>query len=746
MLFSRAWLGEYVELPADAAVVAERLTFAGFNVDSVAAVGKGGVAGNGGAAGNGGVAGNGGAAGKGGAEDAGDVVFDVDVTTNRPDCMNHLGLARELAVLFERPLRPPPGLAERAGGDDRQGTAAANEAVAAAELAAAAAVEIEDPAECPRFVARVVEGVRVGPSPPWLVKRLAAIGQRSINNVVDVTNFVLWEMGQPMHAYDLDRLAGARLVVRRARPGERLVTLDGVERALDPELLVIADGERPVGLAGVMGGRDSEVAGDTARLLLESAHFERRRVRLAAKRLGLHTDASHRFERGVDLEACRAAADRAAALIVEIAGGRALAGAVDRRAPPPPPRRGRLELARLNAFAGAEVEGAAVERWLRGLGFAPEPAPWPGAAWEATVPSWRWFDFEPRPDGRVYEADLFEEVLRIHGLDSIPAALPALAGSDGPPTRRQRVRERVRRFVAGVGFAEAINFAWEDPQAAARLPVLRPELAPLALLNPLSERAAVMRRSLLANLVESARFNQHRGAAAVRLFEIGSVFYRQAEEEGSGGGAGEVPRLPLEEEHVALVCGGRVGLPWDREVALDLFDLKGVVEGLAATLGVRLEARPAPPGRMPGMLAGSAAEVLDAGGEVVGALGRLEESEGFPLYACELRLAALEGGERSRRLVVPSRFPGINADFTLTHALGVSWREIEAAIEAARPPELVELTLKARYQGEGVPAGAVNTTITFSYNAGDRSMTQDEVNERQLALAAELSRRFGWQG
>lgn len=733
MLFSLSWLGEYVELPADPAVVAERLTFAGFNVDSVA---QGGA--------------EDGGAGEAGAGEAGDVghvghvghvVFDVEVTTNRPDCMNHVGLARELAVLFERPLRPP-----------------AVEAAEAIGPAAAVAVEIEDFDECPRFVALVIEGVRVGPSPAWLVRRLASIGQRSVNNVVDVTNFVLWETGQPMHAYDLDRLAGARLVVRRARPGERLMTLDGVERALDPEVLVIADAERPVGLAGVMGGRDSEVAAGTSRLLLEAAHFERRRVRLAAKRFGLHTDASHRFERGADLEACRAAADRAAALIAEIAGGRAVAGAVDRRVAPPPPRRGRLELARLNAFAGAELEGPAVERWLRGLGFAPElvaaaempPAaaasgpqgPRPkasGLAWEATVPSWRWFDFEPRLDGRVYEADLFEEALRIHGLDRIPSALPALPGSDGPRTERQRVRERVGRFLAGVGFAEAINFAWNDPQAAARLPVLRPELSPLALVNPLSERAAEMRRSLLANLVESARSNQRRGAAAVRLFEIGNVFFRKAE-------ASPDSPLPLEEEHVALVCGGKVGLPWDREVALDLFDLEGVVEGLAATLGVTLDARPAPAAATPGMLAGSAAKLLGGAGEVVGLLGRLEEGEGFPLYACELRLAAFEGGGGSRRLVVPSRYPGINADLTLTHALNVSWREIAAAISAARPPELVGFALKARYQGEGVPAGAVNTTIAFSYNAGDRSMTQDEVNERQLALASELIRRFGWKG
>jgi phenylalanyl-tRNA synthetase beta chain len=722
MLFARAWLAEYVELPADSSLVADRLTFAGFTVDAV----------------------------REGPDGAG-AVLDVDVTTNRPDCMSHLGLARELAVLFERPLTPPPslragapagaaaGAVTAAAGAAKPEAAAAGAAAAGrgrqkqlAQLAGIISVEVEDAADCPRYVARVVEGVRVGPSPSWLVRRLASIGQRSVNDVVDVTNFVLWEMGQPLHAFDLDRLAGARLEVRRARPGERLVTLDGIERALDPEMLVIADAERPVGLAGVMGGRDSEVSAGTTRILIESAHFDRRRVRLTSRRLGLHTDASHRFERGADLEACRAAADRVAELIAEIAAGRALAGAADRRGVPPLPRRGWLELARLNAFAGAEVEAADVERWLTGLGFGLRPVP-PAAAWEATVPSWRWFDFEPRPDGQVYEADLFEEVLRIYGLDRIPAALPALPGSDGPRTERQRVRERVKRFLAGVGFAEAINFAFEDPRAAARLPTLRPGLTPLALRNPLSERYSTMRQSLLGNLLESARFNQRRGAAAVRLFEIGTTFFPRA---GEG-------LLPIEEEHAALVCGGKVGLPWDREVALDLFDLKGDVEGLAAALGVRLTARPA---SLPGMAAGSAAELLDGGGAVVGVLGRIEEEEeGYPLYACEVRLEALEDGGVSWPIALPSRFPGIDADLTLTHSASVRWSDLEEAIAAARPPELAEFALKARYQGEGVPAGAVNTTIAFSYNAGDRSLTQDEVNEHHFALAAELTRRFGWK-
>jgi phenylalanyl-tRNA synthetase beta chain len=713
MLFSRRWLAAYVELPAAAAELTRRLTLGGFNVERVEAVP--GPPGNAAAT-----------AAAATPEAAADLVLDVEVTSNRPDCMCHLGLAREIAVLLDHPLTPPRTRLEEAP----------------ERAADAAAVDVEDPAGCPVFVARVISGVRIGPSPEWLRRRLEAIGVRAINNVVDATNFVLWELGQPLHAYDLARLAGRRIVVRRARPGEGLVTLDGVRRELDPEILVIADAERPVGLAGIMGGSDSEVTAGTTDLLLEGAHFDRRAVRSGARRLGMHTDASHRFERGADPAACEPAAARAAALIAELAGGRVLAGAVVRRAAPVARRHGRLELARLVRFAGAEVTAAEVERILRGLGFELTPAAAPsGPAWEVTVPSWRLYDFEPRPGGTVYEADLFEEVLRIVGFDRIPAALPAIPGSDGGRTPLQQARDRARRSLAAAGYAEAINFSFLDPHADAAFPSLRPGTAPLALANPLSERYSVLRRSLVPGLVESARLNRRRGAPAVRLFEIASVFF-------------EVPgaaTLPDQPEHVGLVAGGRLGSPWDRELDLDFFDLKGVVETLAASLGARLAARPA---ALPGLLAGNAAELLltnggtaGGGGEVVGYLGRLDREEGFPLFVAELSLSALAGRAETAapRVEIPSRYPGVSADLTLTHAQTVPWAEIERAIAAAAPPDLVSFRLEDRYVGPGVPAGAVNSTITFLYNARDRSLTQEEVNARQLALAAELEKRFGWR-
>lgn len=684
MEFSLDWLAQYVDLPADPQDLQERLTAAGLNVEGVASHG-------------------------------GDTVLDVDITTNRPDCMNHFGLAREIATLYGRPLRRPPSAPTESG----------------ERAADAARILVEDAEGCPRYVARLVRGVKIGPSPEWLKKRLEAIGLRPINNVVDVTNFILWEWGQPLHAFDFAKLAGGTIVVRRAREGEKLVTLDGQERKLDPEILVIADAERAVALAGVMGGLDSEVTAETRDLLIESAHFDRRRTRIAARRLGMHTDASHRFERGTDPELCAEAASRAAVLIAELAGGTVLAGTIDVRADRTWTRQGRLDLAKLDAFAGAQIAPADSERWLASLGFGVEKDG--GGVWNVTVPSWRYFDFQPRPEPphEVYPQDLYEEVLRMYGLDNIEAALPGIPGSDAKRPENQIRREKVRRHLAASGYTEAIHFAFLDPAKDAAFPSLKPQAKAIRLANPLSEQYAVLRRSLVPYLVETARFNQRRGLPAVRMFEIANVFYEKPGVE-----------LPDQPEHVALVCGGKVGTPWERDVELDLYDLKGAIESLADALGVRLTARPAD---LPGLLAGNAAELL-RGEEVVGYFGRVAEEEGYPLYAAELATASLAGGEVSLKVSPPSSFPGIATDFNLTHAVSTPWADIQRAIEEISPADLVSWGLKDRYTGPGVPEGAVKTTLSFYYNAGERSLTQEEVNDRQLALNRELERRFGIAG
>jgi phenylalanyl-tRNA synthetase beta chain len=384
------------------------------------------------------------------------------------------------------------------------------------------------------------------------------------------------------------------------------------------------------------------------------------------------------------------------------------------------------------------------------------------------APGWRYYDFERRkPNGEIYAADLFEEAVRLHGYDAIPSTLPRLLGRDAPQTTAQSARRRIRDHLVGCGFAEAINFAFHSSEQAARFPAIGalplsagpladgqmtgsepPAVADVELANPLSELYAVLRRSLLPGLVESAGFNQRRNATAVALFELGNTFLLA--EDGPDGGAAE-GALPRQVEAVSLIQGGAGthGDAWEPRAEMDFFHLKGVVESLVAALlpGAILTARPA---RMAGFLPGAAAELWLRTGEhpvdggPLGYLGQVDDDGPFPLFAAELLLAPLTGGGRPSTIAAPSRFPSVEVDLTLTHALAVPWSELAAAIGELRPENLREHGLKVRYRGKGVPAGAVNTTISFSYNAEDRSLTHEEVNERHQALAAELKRRFGF--
>ena len=689
MEFSFDWIRQYVESGEGAPEVAARLTAAGLAVE--------------------------------GQEPRGDdVIFDVDVTTNRPDCMNHLGLAREVATLVGKPLLFP----------DMDITETDS------PTADAAKVEIEDPVGCPRYVARVIKGIKVGPSPKWLVERLASIGQRPINNVVDITNFVLWELGQPIHAFDLQKLAESTLIVRRAQEGERLTTLDGEDRKLGPEILVIADAQRAVALAGIMGGLETEVTDTTTDILIESAHFDPTRVRLGAAALGMHTDANHRFERGADPEICRVAADRVTALVAESAGGEVLAGALDVRSPTADWRlHGELNLARAERFGGVELDHDRVQSWLEGIGFEIETQT--GAAWQVAVPSWRYYDVRPdptlpagEPQPPVFEADLFEEVLRLHGFEDVPSTLPDVGGPDAGSSAGHWRREALRRHLAACGYMEAVTFAFHDTESEARYPAIERAGAPLRLANPLSELYTVMRRSLLPGLVGAAEFNLRRGAGSVRFFETGHLF--------PGGEAEEL-------EAVALIAGGGMGTPWDRHLDYDLFDLKGAVESLTRRFGLAVEFRPTD---FEGLVSGTGTEILIAGDSNtgIGYLGQLVHDESpVPLFAAELRTDPFKVGEVGK-VSLPSRFPAVEVDLTLTHAREVSWADMKQEVAATAVADLADFGLKDRYSGEGVPAGAVNSTLYFLYNAADRSLTQEEVNDRQEAVRQRLTDRFGWKG
>ena len=514
--------------------------------------------------------------------------------------------------------------------------------------------------------------------------------------------------------------------MRRARAGEKLTTLDGKVRELDPEVLVIADRERAVGLAGIMGGLDTEVTATTTDILLEAAHFDRRRVRIGAKRLGMHTDASHRFERGADFGACDEASRRCAALIAEVGGGTVEGGAVDARGIEPRPIAWRITGPEIERYGGAPVADADIERILGGLGFVPRKVG--DRTWEGEVPSWRVVDFEPRPDRAperiAWRQEIVEEVLRQIGFDVIPGTLPGLHGIDEGENPEHDRRDRMRDLLVGFGYAEAIHYAFGRRADDEALPKLVSHGEPIALANPLSELYAVMRRSLVPNLVAAAEFNANRGASGARLFESGHLFP-----------GGDWPEI----EALALICGGAEGGPWERGPEVDLFSLKGDVEALLAELGAVAEARAA---ELPGVVPGTGA-LIAIGGETIGWLGRVAVGgTPFPLFAAELLVDRLPIRRERMRVVPPSRLPGVDVDQTITHSTSIAWSEIAARIESVRPAELVRFSLKDRYQGAGVPVGAVATTIAFHYNAGERTLTQDEVNARHAGLAEELERAF----
>ena len=510
---------------------------------------------------------------------------------------------------------------------------------------------------------------------------------------------------------------------RRARGGERLTTLDGVDRALDPADLVIADADQAVALAGVMGGSDSEITLASHDILIESAYFEALSVRRTARRHGLATEASHRFERGCDREMARLAVDRVAALIVELAGGVVANGVIDVQAPTEKPRQVTFSLARLARFTGCPVPRGFVLRVLQALGFQPRGD---GDEVTCTVPS-------HRVDIEVPE-DLYEEVLRHFGYDNIPSALPVVTARPGVRLGSWPVTERARDAVAAAGLAEAVTYSFiaaELEEATACSP-LATRGAAIALDNPLSVRMSVLRRSLLGPLAEAAAGNLRRGAERVALAEVARVFHRST---------GQM----LGEERLGVVLAGGLG-GWDSRRPTDFLDLKGVVETLLEQLGVSGGVwRPAQHSAV--LAAGEGAEVV-CGGEVVAIVGRLADAVAalvdspLPLWVAEIDLAPA-GAQAAMTFRAIPRFPAVVADLTVRHRIELPFAELAKAVHAASPTWLEDVTPVVRYSGEGVTAGEVKTTLRLTYRMQDRSLTQEEVNGAHFALMDTLARRLG---
>ena len=668
-----AWLRDLVDVPDDPETVAREIALRGFEVASV--------------------------------EHGRVPAIDFEITANRPDCLSHLGLAREAAVIWSTPVKPLPERGGPAGG-------------------AAVEVELRDPELCPRYCAQVFE-VRIGPSPAWLTDRLEAAGVRPISNIVDVTNYVMLEMGQPMHAFDLDRLDGGRLVIRRAAAGETLRTLDGVERTLDADMLVIADESRAAAVAGVMGGRDTEIDQQTTvRMALESAYFHAPSVRRTSKRLGLKTEASIRFERGGDVEAPPRGIARAAALFEQIGAGRAIGPLVDRYPSPRQPAQVALRAERIARLLGTDVPESEIPRILGPLGFGVRGE---RGRWTVSVPSFR-VDV-------AREADLVEEVGRHFGFDRIPAAFPPLDAPQPPPDPNLARERRLRQVLTAGGFSEAMTFAFIERDAA--LPFCPPGAEPAAIANPLSETYAVLRPSLLPGLSDACAHNRRRARKDVQLFETGSRFTP----EGEG-------------RAVALVWSGAGSAPhWSAPPRpVDFFDVKGICERVCEAFGV--PAAFAAAGR-PYLVPGRAADLrLEGdGGAALGVVGQLvpalADARGFPaaeeIYVAELDLSALFSAARGDDLRAASlpRYPSVVRDLSILVPDVLPASAVRGTIRSAAPSTLVAIAEFDRYTGKGVPQERISLSLRLTFRALDRTLTDDEVQAAMDAILAALRSAHG---
>lgn len=639
-----------------------------------------------------------------------DTVLEVAVTPNRPDCLSVLGLAREVAALIRQPLRHPEVLVSP---DPEPASKRAK-------------VTILDPVGCPRYAARLLMDLTVGPSPFWLRRRLQLAGLRAINNLVDVTNYVLLEFGQPLHAFDFARLQGGEIVVRRPHKGERLfVTLDGQERPLTGETLLICDAARPVALAGVMGGLESEVTGATRQVLIESAYFDPRTIRRTAKRLGLSTEASYRFERGVDPEGVIHALERATQLMCQVGGGRALSGRLDEYPNPIYHPRLSLRVSRANEVLGTGFSKAQVSKLLKRLHL---PAVDRDAdTLEVQVPSFRG-DLER-------EIDLIEEVARLSGYEEIPVTLPKGVVATPRPGAQVRLRSEAKQLLLGQGFFEVISYAFQPERLGAWLG--EAAAAALRLANPLSEEQAQMRTSLLPGLLDTLRRNSLKQILDVRLFELSKVFVPQA--------GADLPREEL--LLTGLMYGAREEASWlaGKDPA-DFFDLKGVVETLLSGLLVPEVAFHRED--LPAYLRQGAK--IYAGDLELGFLGELKpdlaeklDLEGA-VWVFNLNFDALTQAAQAFPLYNPlPRYPAAYRDIALVLADAVPAARVAQALYHHGRPWLEEARLFDVYSGDPIPPGKRSLAFRLSYRDPQRTLTDDLVNRHHEALVRALVKDLG---
>jgi phenylalanyl-tRNA synthetase beta chain len=641
-------------------------------------------------------------------------VLELEITPNRPDCLAVYGVARELHAATGAPLGPDPW-------SDDPGSPGE---------VSAARVEVLCPELCPRFTARVFENVTIGPSPAWMKARLAAAGQRSINNVVDITNYVMLLTGQPLHAFDLDRVAGARLTVRRARAGEQIATLDGQTRTLDEQMLVIEDGEGPTSIAGLMGGERSEVEPDTRRVLLEVATWNGPNIHRSSAELGLRSEASSRFEKGLAPEQCMHAQAVAGALMIECCGASLAPGTIDiwERAPEPPEIR--LREQRVEAILGVGVARPRQAEILAALGFLTREAP---DGLDVTVPPLRRQDV-------TREVDLIEEVSRIDGLERLPATLPARRGAAGRLSHAQRVRRAAEDALVGRGLFEIVGWSFAEPALLDRLRLgpEHPMRRVLSVENPLSDGQSMMRPTLLGSLLDAARHNVSRNGADIAIFESGSVY--RASDRAPGG-------LPEEHQALGALLSGRLqARSWRGQAAeADFFAGKALLEGLLGRFHLDWSAVP---GQWPFLHPGRSAAV-HVGEEVLGFLGELHplvaadwDLERTVAFAIDLgKLAAAVPEVVSFSPFGP--FPPLRQDLAVVLDEAVPAAEVLERVRGAAGELLEDVRVFDIYTGEQVGPGRRSLALALSFRAIERTLTDEDVAPLRAAIVAALGELGG---
>jgi phenylalanyl-tRNA synthetase beta chain len=711
------WLREYCSPELDTAGIEERLTMTGTKVETILQYDAG----------------------------DGDVVdvLELEITPNRPDCLGVYGVARELhaatgASLAPAPWSDDPGSEGPLAQSNSQGSSCG-------DAHPTAEVVVECPDLCHRFTTRVFEDVTIGPSPPWLKERLSAAGQRPIDNVVDITNYVMLLTGQPLHAFDLDRVAGGRLTVRRAHEGEQVTTLDGQVRALDGEMVVIEDAEGPTSIAGIMGGERSEVHPDTTRVLMEVANWNGPNIHRTSWALGLRSEASGRFEKGLAPEQCMHAQALATRLMVELCGAKVTPGTIDVAWDGTRSQTIRLREQRVRAILGMPVPRARQAEILQALDFDTDEA---ADGLDVTVPA-------VRRDDVTREADLIEEVARIHGLEALPVTLPARRGAYGRLSPTQHLHRRALDALVGRGLYEAVGWTFTAPTLHDRLRLAQddPRRRAPVLENPLSEDQSLLRTTLLGSLLDVAAHNSARGMSDLRFFEVGMLFVLDGNRDASddGAGAADHARGPGETgvcEHraLAVLLSGRIApATWGAPdpVRADLFAVKGILEALGAALRVELECRPdTQPFLHPGR---SAAVVCE--GEELGWLGELHplvarewDLDGAAVMELELdRLLAIAASESTYGDVIS--YPALRQDLAVVLPEHVPAAQVLEAVREAARELLDEVGVFDVYSGPQVGEGKRSLALSLAFRAPDRTLTDEDaapVRERIVAALGGL--------